>query len=84
LRSVIESKLTPLACTTGGVSRLVYSDPNAAAPVAAPRAGIAPAILFTVLPLPVVFVHAQPQLRLVFKAFLDAPAVAFVIADNSG
>jgi hypothetical protein len=40
-------------------------DPNAPAPVAVSFTGIAPTVLFSILPLPIVIIDVQAQFRLV-------------------
>ena len=57
-------------------------DPNAAAPVAVVAAGVTPAILFAVLPLPIVIIDVEAQFRLVLRPALHSPAVAFFVAHD--
>jgi len=70
-----------LFCPEGSLSNF---NPNAVAPVAVTAAWFSPAIILPFFPLPIVLLDAELQARFVSRLATDAPAVAFVIADNSG
>src|SRR5687767_13977174 len=59
------------------------ADPNAATPVAASRPNVSPPVLFGVDG-PIVIVVVQPHLWRIGVLFLDAPAIAVVIAHDGG
>ena len=77
------SKKKPLArAAFRGVPELFDFDPHALAPVSVTAARLAPTIVLTFLPAPVVWHDAESQRRLVPAFLSHAPTIAFVVADH--
>ena len=67
-----------------GAACLMNANPDAAAVITVAGTRVAPAVLLAVLPLPVVVIDPKLKTGLIIASLFDAPAIAFVVADDRG